>query len=238
MNVDHVSDDVIPIPTREFDRLELIFARQRHLLEKYHPIEKRSGLMLTELVPVNINSPQGQARLKDFAWRVTEELTEATSALDEVSEKAWTHYIEELSDAFHFLVELMILSNITPEDLDKYADILYSKANSVLAPFEDRLEHHMLASGMLRTNTLFQGYRNYAYNCIEDLGCAMNCLKQKAWKQTHMLTDEQAYRTHIFNAYLAFLELAKIGASLNHDQLFRIYWKKSEVNAFRQRSNY
>ncbi len=105
------------------DKLDFIFSRQKELMDKYHDIEKKNGLLQTEDVPVNIDSHLGQARLKDFAWRVTEEIGEAMNCL---KNKPWKqtqmetdvlHYKEELADAFHFFVELCILSGINSEDL-------------------------------------------------------------------------------------------------------------------------
>ena len=111
------------------DKLDLIFSRQRELMEKYHEIEKANGLLQTEDVPVNIHDAAGQARLKDFAWRVTEELGEAMNTL---KNKPWkqsqmltdeTHYLEEIADAFHFFIELCILSGLDAQSLfDIYFD--------------------------------------------------------------------------------------------------------------------
>lgn len=105
------------------DKLEAIFIRQRELMEKYHPIEEQQGLLLTPDIPVNLHDPKGQARLKDFAWRVTEELGEAMNCL---KNKPWkqtfmetdeAHYKEEIVDALHFFVELCILSGFDAESL-------------------------------------------------------------------------------------------------------------------------
>lgn len=107
----------------EGDTLRMIFDRQRELMHKYHPIERDNGLLLTEDVPVDIHSHAGQARLKDMCWRCVEELGEAMNCL---KNKAWkqtmmetdvVHYREELADAFHFFVELCILSDISAGDL-------------------------------------------------------------------------------------------------------------------------
>lgn len=113
------------------DKLDIIFKRQRELMEKYHDIEKANGLLQTELVPVNIDNQHGQARLKDFAWRVTEELGEAMNCL---KNKPWKqtqmetdriHYLEEIVDAFHFFIELCILSGF---DADSLTEMYLSKS--------------------------------------------------------------------------------------------------------------
>lgn len=118
MNIDDVKEIKV-----KGDKLEAIFIRQKELMNKYHKIEAKSGLMQTDKVPVDIDSPAGQARLKDFAWRITEEIGEAMNCL---KQKPWkqthmetdvVHYLEEIIDAFHFFIELCILSGLTADDL-------------------------------------------------------------------------------------------------------------------------
>ena len=103
--------------------LQAIFARQRELMDKYDPIEAANGCLLTPDVPVDINSHLGQMRLKDMNSRCIEELMEAMNCL---KNKPWkqsmmetdvAHYREELADAFHFFVELCILSGMESSDL-------------------------------------------------------------------------------------------------------------------------
>ncbi len=115
------------------DKLDLIFQKQRELMVKYEEIEMKNGLLQTPMVPVDLHDNAGQARLKDFAWRITEELGEAMQCL---KNKPWKqthmltdvdHYKEELADAFHFFVELCILSGIEAEDLFD----LYFRKNQV-----------------------------------------------------------------------------------------------------------
>lgn len=115
------------------DLLDMIFRKQMYLMEKYHEIEKKNGCLITADVPVDLHSHVGQHRLKDFAWRITEELGEAMNCL---KNKPWKvtpmatdiqHYKEEISDAFHFYVELCILSGIGPRELFE----LYMKKSEV-----------------------------------------------------------------------------------------------------------
>lgn len=119
MNVDDYEDIELP----QGDMLVQIFYRQQELMDKYHPIEAKNGLLQTHDVPVDLHSAAGQARLKDFAWRVTEEIGEAMNCL---KNKPWkqtqmltdeVHYKEELIDALHFFVELFLLSGMGPQDV-------------------------------------------------------------------------------------------------------------------------
>jgi hypothetical protein len=131
MNVNDVKIEDIGVISK--DMLQSIFDKQGKLMIKYHDIEKESGLLQTEDCPVNINDNKGQSRLKDFAWRITEELGEAMNCL---KNKPWkqthmitdeTHYQEELIDALHFFVELLILSGMTAEDVYR----MYCKKSEV-----------------------------------------------------------------------------------------------------------
>jgi NTP pyrophosphatase (non-canonical NTP hydrolase) len=121
MNITDVTDKIPD--SFPGDRLGTIFTMQLELMEKYHPIEKKNDLLITEDVPVNLQSYKGQQRLKDFAWRITEELGEAMSCLKNKPWKATPmdtdvdHYKEEIADAFHFFVELCILSGIGAHEL-------------------------------------------------------------------------------------------------------------------------
>ena len=121
MNIEDIKE--VPIPK---DKLEAIFARQEELMRKYNKIEAKNDLLQTDKIPVDIHSHTGQARLKDFAWRITEEFGEAMNCL---KNKPWkvtqmetdvVHYLEEIVDAFHFFIELCILSGLNAEDLFRF----------------------------------------------------------------------------------------------------------------------
>jgi len=109
------------------DKLDAIFRRQKELLEKFHEIEDSHGLLPDRNVPVNLETHQGQAVIKSRAWNVTEELAEAMNELKNRPWKQKTYpvdldkYYEEIVDAFHFFIELCILSGLSAQDLfDRY----------------------------------------------------------------------------------------------------------------------
>ena len=108
------------------DKLEAIFARQRELMERYHKIEAENGLLLTDQVPVDLDSYKGQARLRDFIYRTTAELFESGECL---KLKAWVqtplatdrqHFYEEIADALHFMIEFCILAGLDAQSLTDY----------------------------------------------------------------------------------------------------------------------
>jgi len=215
----NVNDIVFEKP--EGDMLELIFKRQEELKEKYHHIEEKQGVGygLLKGQKFDINTTLSQELIKNFAWRVVEEITEAFDC-NLVTEKH--HLYEELADALHFLVELALITGITPDDICEGSSKLPEAVS------QDKL---------VRLCTVRHPDRIDPYPPIHQLGLAMNCLKQKPWKQTHILTDTKKFKSHIIKAFHEFFKVfVKCGTNAN--AIFMFYFKKSEVNKFRQESNY
>lgn len=216
MNITHAEHEDI-----QGDRLEAIFNRQKELMNKYHDIELRSGLLQTEDCPVNLNDKRGQARIKDFAWRLTEEVGEALDAINDPE-----HYNEELIDGLHFLTELTILSGF---DLISY---LKTEIDSNDVDSNDCLTQLYVAPHKAKNEELGE----YVLEVIKELGMMCNCLKNKPWKQTNMITDINAFNDRLINVWYNYIALLSL--QMSSDDIADTYLKKSQVNKFRQRSNY
>ena len=217
MNINHAT-------VEEFtgDKLQAIFTRQKSLMDKYHDIELKSGLMQTEDCPVNLDDKRGQARIKDFSWRVTEELGEA---LDAKATK--DHYQEELIDGLHFLTELTILAGKDYHNLLPEGTAPYSKDR-----LEDLVEN---AKECISQNGDNLNY--WVSKFIENLGMMCNCLKNKPWKQSMMKTDRNAFYGRLAEVWVLYITLLVV-SGMDADSIVTTYLKKSQVNQFRQRSNY
>lgn len=206
MNITHAVDEEVV-----GDKLEAIFNRQRELMEKYHDIELRSGLMQTEDCPVNLDDKRGQARIKDFAWRVMEEVGEA---LDAYEQNDMVHFKEELIDGLHFLTELTILSDIELNNtLEELVDMNI--------PFFDSNDSMI---------------NKVVTDLVMEMGMMCNCLKNKPWKQTNMVTDKIRYNIQLAKVWNRYIKL--LSMFMDADEITNTYLKKSQVNKFRQRSNY
>lgn len=106
--------------------LATIFAGQRGLMDTYEDIERRNGAVVVEPEFFGeVDDRKVQMRLKDLAWRVCEELSEATNTL---KNKPWKqtfvatdipHFQEEVADALHFFVEFLVTAGFTPETIFK-----------------------------------------------------------------------------------------------------------------------
>lgn len=226
MNITHAVKEEV-----SGDKLVAIFERQHELMVKYHDIELRSGLMQTEDCPVNLDDKRGQARLKDFAWRITEEVGEA---LDSLHSGDKDHYYEELIDGLHFLTEMSWLTGITP------AGIFRNVFEREPSPYEDMLETFVTRSQQqavkFDVNPNPSDIAFKVMNLVEALGMTCNCLKNKPWKQSNMVTDRNAFYQNfsiVWKVYIALLSL-----ELSADEIVDVYLRKSQVNKFRQRSNY
>lgn len=220
MNIDDVDVSGIPVPG---DRLDLMFVRQRELMTKYSAIEITNGFMAPEL-PLDLHNKHHQLWIKEQAWRVTEEFAEATEAF-EFHVNIPAHFYEELSDAYHFLIELLITVGIDTERLC---------ANIEQDTFGCKLTYMMPENARRQSTDII---RLSCYSVIEKVGLAMNCLKNKPWKQTHMLTDILQFEQHLIDAHQRFIHLTTI-VGLSAQSFYILYYKKSEVNKFRQRTDY
>jgi len=206
MNITHaISEEV------EGESLSAIFKRQKELMGKYHDIELRSGLLQTEDCPVNLDDKRGQARIKDFSWRITEEVGEALDALNnEGGESGLLHFHEELIDGLHFLTEMTILTGIDVSNwtLDNYISCSIKKPlNELISTF------------------------------IQMLGMMCNCLKNKPWKQTMMKTNRENFYKHLEDVWKIYISIL-VSQGMSEKDICDIYFRKSQVNKFRQRSNY
>lgn len=210
MNITHAKKE-----TTNKESLRAIFDRQKELMEKYHDIEFRSGLMQTEDCPVNLDDKRGQARIKDFAWRITEEIGEALDAIEnESGESALLHFHEELVDGLHFLTEMTILTGYDLPEYTTLKDLIEEGSYRNCYTLNDLVSDHVMYLGMM-----------------------CNCLKNKPWKQSMMKTNKENFYKHlklVWSNYVAILT----SQDLTEEEITDLYLRKSQVNQFRQRSNY
>lgn len=191
------------------DPLELIFLRQRELMAKYLPIEEEIlGLRFsTGSLVANLDHSTDQHLLKTRAWWVTEELAEATDALLEGHEQK---FLEELSDALHFLTELCILSGLGPKDME----------------------------GLRKKEYLVHKVEEKVLEIIRSLGMTMWQLRNKPWKQTQIPTDYPRYQGGLIMTFKMLVRLIMNYVGGEIEFVTALYLQKSLVNQFRIRSKY
>lgn len=118
------ADDAVRVET---DLLVNMFMKQMHHRVEYDKIYRAKGLNKPPQGQWgNLNDPGVQAEIRMLFAYLTEELMEAINLL---KNKCWKQtpretnpdeFYKELGDAWHFWLELMIFSGMTPDLIAKY----------------------------------------------------------------------------------------------------------------------
>ena len=204
MNINDVED----LKELKEPAISFLLKRQAELAEKYKEIEGRPNS------PMDIHTKETQIWVKDFFWRVTEELMEAR--------EAWrrgeiVHYSEELSDALHFYLEVFFILDIDPNVSD---DDILNYIRDYFDIIDDELDKLIM-------------------NIIYRLGLAGNHLRNKKWKQTQVFVDKQLFQAELIRGFWNLLTLIGTTVKLKDIMGFvNLYYRKFTVNQFRQRSKY
>lgn len=133
------SRDIKQEPVIEGNLLDKIYEMQKGLLTEYIKVE---GL---PPYPFNINKKDNQQILKDFTARIVEELSEGYESMEAAAKitqqnQLWfgpnidknqylltlshlQNFSEELADALHFYMELLIYINIDTEDIIQFLKV-------------------------------------------------------------------------------------------------------------------
>ena len=201
------------------DPIELVFWRQEHLMELYQPIEKSLLRGRVPDLPLDLHDAIAQSFLKERAWWVTEELIEAQwGCWENNSDKV----LEELADALHFQTELCIS-----------AECAYVYPHS-------RPRHWPHTRGHCRVSQPRE-FRQFIMAIMEELGIGMWQFRNKAWKQTQVLTDIGTFQLCMMRAQRGIVDLMGWWAPPGTDRIeFAVttYLRKSEVNLWRIKTKY
>lgn len=224
-------------------RLAQIFELQQELMHRYHPIERGNGFWTPD-APIEIDSPKGQLRLKEFAWRFTEEMAESSGALHLFGPDS-SIYHEELVDALHFFVEFCIYAAIGPDrlvnlqkklpfiahdDLDSiYRDAFLDQGSSI----EDQSFFTTKSRGTVTKDFLDL----MMWKCVSEMGKACNRLKNRPWKKSHVNTDRDAFESDVSSCFRLFIQVCGL-SGMSPDHLFEGYVGKHRVNRQRQEGSY
>lgn len=79
--------------------------------------------------------------------------------------------------------------------------------------------------------------KGQAYRIVSEIVEATECLKNKPWKQSEVLTDIDHFKEEIADVLHFFVEFC-IFCGIRAEELFSLYFKKKEVNKWRIGSNY
>lgn len=189
-----------------------IFEKQTKLIEKYADIEGMPAY------PFHVDTAEGQKWFKDFLWRISEEVAESYEAVVDLSQGTEdaavqeVHKNEELIDALHFLVELLILTGRDAAWARQALDNYHQPAIDLSVDKAYLLVHYWL-------------------------GMVGNTLKMKPWKQDPVLTNQELFDQNLALSLAALFDTLRVNG-LDEEAVYQLYQKKNAVNAFRIKSGY
>ena len=225
--------------------LESIYEMQKQLLDSYISIE---GL---PKYPLNVNTKTNQLILKDFTSRVIEELAEAYESLLLVEELTITkqnwftisstsidsfvecmnhlqNASEEMADALHFFIELLIYTNIQPEDINSYIESKLPKNKR--QNFPNTLEYGMALGKqwLSNMNQIPDVKRKNLVNLIhkyEQVKVDFN-IPEYNIKLLHCGED---YNYELYNSYKSYLWDITYELNISRNFLKNKPWKQSQM---------
>lgn len=195
------------------DRWMKIFNRQQELMGKVRPIEAKNTGRSWDAYPLDINGRDQQVRLKDGAWRITEEWGEVADCF--INNESQMRAREEAIDVLHFLVEFSILAGWEVKKIDDTTGMMPEYPGYKSDNWKE---------------LIFEAHLHLARACHE--------LKNRPWKQTHTDTDRSAFFRHLNNSWGVWYFFATGWLGMSDEDIFEAYWKKSSTNLARWNNGY
>lgn len=197
-----------------------MWERQEQLLWKFEEIEYKNRALEWPGRVADIDNFTQEMKLRRYAWQITEEIGEALWG-KYVSASLSSNLREEIADAFHFLLDLFILSGFKPEHIlsatEQYIPIRQDQFERFFAECADDLA----AEDVLEESAWF--------HVILGLTVTMNLLKNRPWRKERRLVDRKMYLASLHGVLKAFIR-ACISSGVGPDQLHESYFKKAVVN--------
>lgn len=202
---------------------ELMFEKQKEVFIEFMKQEKIDWTTYD----FDINCYEDQQLLKDFLEiRFVEELTEATEDLIHPD-----HFLEEMVDAFNFLMEAYIIYGWDYRNLTNWPE--YFRDSSNKDDFKNLL--NFLTSDFLPI-TKKEFYAQF-YLVVEATGKTCNKLKNRPWKQCQYLVDLIVFEERFRNIFKQFISLC-VYCGITQRILFDCWSQKYKVNKYRLETRY
>lgn len=182
---------------------EEIYALQGELQLMYRPYFKE------RIANFDINTLEDQELFKKLCWQIVEELTEAMEAKDK-NEK--DHVLEELIDAFNFMLELYQLYGMAP-------DFAWGHTYGFRKDIAD------------------ENFEENILELIKAIGLAANCLKNREWRQSQYMVDLVVFEDRLKWIWTYFVIMFE-HLGLSETRVKELWSLKYQVNLFRIKSKY
>lgn len=192
------------------DLLRVVFARQRELMNLY------------KIPALDLDIPADQQIIRAMAWSVVEEAGEALEVYYGSKDKE--HLGDEVADMMHFYIELLIMSDITVDDVFDDLGVIDTAHYA---------QTYAAVNVSKPTVMLMQHFQQF----IMELALGVNVLKNRFWRETNLKTDMNKYQSKLRDTIPTFFLFVK-SLGIEPGQLLDFYLRKNEVNLFRIRSKY
>lgn len=158
---------------------------------------------------------------------------------------------EEQADALGFFLTLFEFSNIGPEDILSYNGVLtwngVFEYGVSMQLKEDNDEggrgfylHDVdpITPGFHElSEERIYGFKTLLFEVIYHLSTARNLLKSRIWKQTPVMTKELEYQEELVKAFYLYMGFLAF-AGFTPESYYILFYKKQQLNLWRQQTNY
>lgn len=197
------------------NNIEDMYKYAKLQFEAFNKVEKRPSY--NDGYIFDIDDPKDQMWFKQFIqMRFCEELAEAEEARGNDQ-----HFMEELTDAFNFLLAATIMvgkdAKWVKEKWEKISLLAFNKP------------YYIENQATLQDHCLLRLHQNANWLC--------NLLKNRPWTQSHFPVSKKEFSERLDKLWLSWVEYLKLW-NFNEKDIFDYFAKKYCVNMFRIRSGY
>ena len=243
------------------DALAEIFKRQAVLQQKFIGIENAPQF------PCDLSTRANQAYIKDLMYRFIEELSEAGDLLPIMlklcgtnrAEEAMAYMIdfnEELADATHFLVDILLYTGITPKllqehflevgfnpqsppILEAFFDFLrflnhqegveVDRRKSYMIPYHGSSDTDLIKGGRYHNPTSLIIHSDFLWFTTKAMCMAGNLMKNRRWTVSDKATDYKEVQRKVVESTFFFFRYLEF-ANIHERELYLIYCSKNDIN--------
>lgn len=204
-------------------RLVRVFEGQRELIKKFNAIERQTVGLGDEGIPVNLHTYAGQARVRECAGRVSEEVSETIAAM------GTPNFLDEVADVLSFLIELFIVIGCTEAVISPHCghpehDSLWCSYARVRDAIENHPDRHPEEEPMDAWSYFVVGLWSWIHD-----------LKAKPWKLNPKPTDAETFVSNAHFIFMSFINTCYFN-SISDEELYNAYAKKQQINLVRIRT--
>lgn len=259
MNIQDINQEQIKLPENNDDLFPAMIAEQKDLLLKYKEIEDIPDW------PMPFQDKHSQDWFKSFLWRVTEEISEAMEALYHIdvtepiklTHQHITHFFEEISDAIHFMLDVMIIADVpvafeqdrnalmgswvasetAHNDCATLGRAFFCYPETLFFDEDGEMQLELAKIGRKVLDLEIEKTLDRCSYIQYQLGLCGNVLKNKTWKQTAVISDHQVFNGKFQRCFQRIFQML-FRCGFYPKDCYLLYMSKKLVNQWRQKTRY